>query len=411
MKKFSAIILSTILALSMTGCAMSVSAEDLMSGITANEVKTDIDLSDNAGIMDFATELFKNSENGKNTLVSPFSVLCALAMTANGADGETLSQMEETLGMTAGKLNAYIHKYAEMLPQSEKVKLSSANSIWFSEGKGFTPNADFLQLNADYYGASIYRAKFDSSTVRDINTWVNQKTDGMIKEVLKELSSDAVMCLVNALAFDAEWGKEYKKGNVADAQFTKSDNTTQTVEMMYGDEHTYLEDENAKGFLKYYSDGGYAFVALLPNEGISVSDYVKSLTGEKLKALFDGKQSCPVDTGLPKFKCECSYEMNDILEQMGMTNAFRAEKADFSRLGTFTDGKIYIGSVIHKTFIEVAEKGTRAGAATVVIMNGEGASDPPAEVKEVILDRPFVYMIIDTNANLPLFMGTVEEVA
>ena len=410
MKKFSAIILSTILALSMTGCAMSVSAEDLMSGITANEVKTDIDLSDNAGIMDFATELFKNSENGKNTLVSPFSVLCALAMTANGADGETLSQMEETLGMSAGKLNEYIHKYLETLQQSEKVKLSPANSIWFAEGKGFTPNVDFLQLNADYYGASVYRAKFDNSTVRDINTWVNQKTDGMIKEILDGLSSDAVMCLVNALAFDAEWGKEYKKGNVADALFTKADNTTQTVEMMYGNEGTYFEDENAKGFMKYYSDGGYAFVALLPDEEISVSDYVQSLTGEKLKALLDGKQSGTVNTGLPKFKCECSYEMNDILEQMGMTDAFRAEKADFSRLGTFSDGNIYIGSVLHKTFIEVAEKGTRAGAATAVIMNGESAPDP-AEVKEVILNRPFVYMIIDTNANLPLFMGTVEEIA
>ncbi len=409
MKKFSAIILSTILALSMTGCAMSVSAEDLMSGITANEVKTDIGLSDNAGIMDFATELFKNSENGENTLVSPFSVMCALAMTANGADGETLSQMEETLGMSADKLNAYIHKYAETLPQSEKEKLSVANSIWFAEGKGFTPNADFLQLNADYYGASVYRAKFDNSTVRDINTWVNLKTDGMIKEILDGLSPDAVMCLVNALAFDAEWERKYEKGDVADAQFTKSDNTTQTVEMMYGNEGTYLEDESAKGFLKYYSDGGYAFAALLPNEGISVSDYVQSLTGEKLKALLDGKQNCPVDTGLPKFKCECSYEMNEILEQMGMTDAFRADKADFSRLGTFSDGKIYIGSVLHKTFIEVAEKGTRAGAATAVIMNGESAA-APAEAKEVILDRPFVYMIIDANANLPLFIGTVTEV-
>ncbi len=410
MKKISAIILSALLALSMTGCAMSVSAEDLMSGITANEIKTDIDLSDNEGIMDFAIELFKNSENGENTLVSPFSVMCALAMTANGADGETLSQMEETLGMSAEKLNAYIHKYAEMLPQSEKAKLSSANSIWFAEEKGFTPNTDFLQLNADYYGASIYKAKFDNTTVRDINTWVNQKTDGMIKEVLKDLSSDAVMCLVNALAFEAEWGSVYYKNDVRTTTFTKADGTMQNVEMMYGDEGTYLEDENAKGFMKYYSGGGYAFAALLPDEGISVSDYVQSLTGEKLKAILDGKQSCSVDTGLPKFKCECSYEMSDILKQMGMTDAFREEKADFSKLGSSTDGNIYINRVIHKTFIEVGEKGTRAGAATVVEMNAEGMPFTD-EVKEVILDRPFVYMIIDTNANLPLFMGTVEEIS
>ncbi len=408
-RKILALLICIGFALSITGCTRSIKADDLMSGITANDVAADADLSDNAGIMDFAAELFKNSENGENTLVSPFSVLCALAMTANGADGDTLSQMEETLGMPIEQLNAYLHTYVNTLPQSDKAKLSTANSIWFSDEENFAPNVDFLQKNADYYGAGIYKAKFDSEALRDINAWVNQKTNGMIKEVLKEFSPDAVMYLINALAFEAEWESVYKKNEVHDAQFTKADGTAQNVEMMYGSEQTYLEDDSAKGFMKYYSGGEYAFVALLPNEGISVSDYVQSLTGEKLKALFDGKQSCSVNTGLPKFKCECSYEMSDILKQMGMTDAFSTEKADFTKLGSSADGNIFINRVIHKTFIEVGEKGTRAGAATVVEMNAEGMPFPD-EVKEVILDRPFVYMIVDTSANVPLFIGTVVSV-
>lgn len=400
------------MAANMAACSAEVQAKDLMVGITPQNVSVQGDPgSKNADVTDFAIRLFQASEkSGENTLVSPLSVLCALAMTANGAEGETLEQMEAILGMTAEELNVYLYSYVKNLLQGEKYKLSLANSIWFTEDKRFTVNQDFLQINADYYGADIYTAPFDDQTCKDINNWVKEKTDEMIPEILDQIPPDAVMYLVNALAFEAEWAEIYEKHDVRDGQFTKEDGTKQKVEYMYGSESVYLEDEKATGFMKYYKGGRYAFAAMLPNEGVSVSDYVASLDGESLNALLADPQYTAVLTSIPKFEMEYSVEMAEILKGMGMPKAFDSDSAEFGKLGTSTDGSIYISRVLHKTFISVGEKGTKAGAATVVEMLDGAAIEPP-EMKQVYLDRPFVYMLIDCENNIPFFIGTMMDSA
>ena len=413
--RISLVIISLLLvcamAVNLTGCTMKVQAKDLMEGITPNNVDALDDLSSqNADVTDFAIRLFKASnENGKNTLISPLSVLCALAMTANGAEEETLAQMEEVLGMTTDELNLYLYSYMKNLPQGDKYKLSLANSIWFTEDERFTVNQDFLQTNADYYGADIYKAPFDKQTLKDINNWVKQNTDGMIPEILDQIPPEAIMYLVNALAFEAEWSEIYEKNQVRDGEFTKEDGTKQNAKFMYGSEGTYFEDEKATGFMKRYKGGKYAFVALLPNEGVSVSEYIASLDGEFLNALLTNPQYATVHTSIPKFETEYSVEMSEILKGMGMTNAFDMYNADFEGLGTSTAGNIFISRVLHKTFISVGEKGTKAGAATIVEMK-DGAADAPTEPKEVYLDRPFVYMLVDCENNIPFFIGTMMEV-
>ena len=413
--RISLVIISLLLvcamAVNLTGCAMEVQAKDLMDGITPNQVNALDDLSStNADVTDFAIRLFKASEeSGKNTLISPLSVLCALAMTANGAEEETLAQMEEVLGMTTKELNLYLYSYMKNLPQGDKYKLSLANSIWFTEDERFTVKQDFLQTNADYYGADIYKAPFDKQTLKDINNWVKQNTDGMIPEILDQIPPEAIMYLANALAFEAEWSEIYEKHQVKDGEFTKEDGTKQDVKFMYGSEGTYFEDEKATGFMKRYKGGKYAFVAMLPNEGVSVSEYIASLDGESLNALLANPQYATVHTSIPKFETEYKVEMSDILQSMGMTEAFDMYNADFEGLGTSTGGNIYISRVLHKTFISVGEKGTKAGAATIVEMK-DGAAAEPTEPKEVYLDRPFVYMLVDCENNIPFFIGTMMDV-
>ena len=405
------LLLVCAMAVNLTGCTMKVQAKDLMEGIIPNQVNALDDLSaQNADVTDFAIRLFKASEeSGKNTLISPLSVLCALAMTANGAEEETLAQMEEVLGMTIEELNLYLYSYMKNLPQGDKYKLSLANSIWFTEDERFTVNQDFLQTNADYYGADIYKAPFDKQTLKDINNWVKQNTDEMIPEILDQIPSEAIMYLVNALAFEAEWSEIYEKHQVKDGEFTKEDGTKQDVKFMYGSEGTYFEDEKATGFMKRYVGGKYAFVALLPDEGVTVSEYIASLDGESLNALLANSQYATVHTSIPKFETEYKVEMSEILKSMGMTEAFDMYNADFEGLGTSTDGNIYISRVLHKTFISVGEKGTKAGAATIVEMK-DGAAAEPTEPKEVYLDRPFVYMLVDCENNIPFFIGTMMDV-
>ena len=417
MKKMICLILSILLlgamTLSLAACGAKASVEkphNLTEDVTAHPPAEASDPAMAAArLTDFGLRLFREGQTeGKNTLYSPLSVLCALSMTANGAQGETRTQMEAALGMKVEDLNAFLYAYIQELSREGDDRMSLANSIWFTDDERFTVNRDFLQTNADYYGADLYRAPFNDATCKAINDWVKNKTDGMIPQILDRIPADAVMCLVNALAFEAEWVEPYEKTQVTEAPFTLEDGTKRTVELMRSRENAYLEDDNATGFIKYYAGGRYAFAALLPNEGVTVADYLDSLTGESLHRLLAHPRSVPVSAALPKFETDFDAELVGVLAAMGMPLAFDPDQADFSALGTSTDGNIYIGSVIHKTFISVAEQGTRAGAATVVVMvDGCALEEEPPKV--VTLDRPFVYMLIDTATGTPFFIGTMMD--
>lgn len=406
-----ALILSALLSLS--GCVSTTAqAADLMAGVKANTVDANVDLAgDEAGVVGgFAVNLFQNSVvPNENILVSPLSVLCALAMTANGAKGETLAQMEDVFGLSVPELNDYLHAYLEYLPSGDKYKVSVADSIWFKDDESLKVEPGFLQTNADYYDASIYKAAFDNTTLKDINAWVKDNTDGMIENILDKIPDEAVMYLINALAFDAEWEHIYREDQVRDGTFTTEAGETRDVEMMYSTESRYLDDGSATGFLKYYAGRKYAFAALLPNEGVSVADYIASLTGDRLMSTLSNAQDVEVKTAIPKFESEYSVEMSDILKTMGIMGAFDMGLADFTGLGKSEDGNIFISRVIHKTHITLDEKGTKAGAATVVEMLA-GSAAPSDKIKTVHLDRPFVYMLIDCEANLPIFIGTMVDI-
>ncbi len=414
-KRISSMIISLLLVSVMfvqtAGCASSeIMAINLMADVTPQSVQiSESSDTQNSAVIDFSVRLFKASEqSGKSTLISPLSVLYALAMAANGAKEQTLSEMEQLLGMSVSELNLYLFGYMQNLPQGEKYKLGVANSVWFKDDNNFTPNRDFLQTNADYYGADVYKAPFDNQTLSDINEWVKQKTDGTIPKILEEIPEDVIMYLINALVFDAEWADPYEDGQVRSGTFTKEDGTKRTVDFMYDSDYSYLEDEKAIGFKKAYSGDKYAFVAMLPNEGVSVSEYVASLSGQSLEKLLSNKKSGDVRTAIPKFETEYSVEMSDILKSMGMRSAFDYRTANFENLGTMTDENIYISSVLHKTFISVAEKGTKAGAVTAIGMSGTSAR--PSEPKYIYLNRPFVYMLIDCENNIPFFIGTLTDV-
>ena len=411
MKKQIALMLVFAMLLGLTACG-GAGAADLMLNVSARSVDVQPDMDAGASAAaDFSVRLFQTSvEEGKNTLISPLSVLYALAMTANGADRNTLAQMEAVLGMDCESLNSFMLAYMDLLPENKHYKLNLANSIWFKDDPNFTVEQRFLQTNADYYAADIYKAAFDESTRNDINNWVKQHTDGMIPEIINEIPEEAIMYLVNALAFEAQWEEIYDEFQIREGRFTTADGIRQNVDMMHSEESAWLEDDMATGFIKYYQDRRYAFVALLPNEGVSVAEYVESLTGKGVLELMSNPENTTVFTSIPRFESEYDTEMSEVLREMGMTDAFDQQTANFSKLGIYNgDGvNVYINRVVHKTHISVAEQGTRAGAATAVEIVADGAIIME-EIKEVMLNRPFVYMLIDCETNLPFFMGTMMD--
>ena len=350
-------------------------------------------------------ETLKADPDGENKLISPLSVLYAMAMVSNG--GDDAEAIKAYWGYDLLHINEYLYEYMSKLPVGEEYKLQLANSIWFTEDERFTVNREFLQKVKNYYDADAYQAPFNEKTCKDINEWVELKTDGMIKDILDQIPYDAVMYLVNALAFEAEWLSTYDETQVREGVFTKTDGKEQTVDFMYDSVGYYFEDEKATGFMRYYSGMKYAFVAMLPKEGVTSEEYIASLDGNALHTMLKNPQVTSVVTSIPVFETEYDLNLREVLDAAGYP-----VNGSFSGVGISAEGPITIGRVLHKTYIQVGPQGTKAGAATVVEMLSEGVEDIEQEKpKEVHLDRPFVYMIIDCENAVPLFMGITHSVA
>lgn len=357
------------------------------------------------GQTEFALELLRNTTDGtENALISPYSVMQALAMTANGAEGNTKAEMEEVLGgIDIDTLNEYL--YTQRINQGSG--LYTANSVWtINDERRISVYPEFIQKNVNYYNADIYKASFDESTVEDINSWVYDNTDGMIKKLVEKIDPLNVMYLINAVSMDVEWESKYYEHQVGLSKFTAADGTVQDAEVLNSRENYYIEDENASGVYKYYRDRKYAFAAILPDEGVTLPEYIAGLTPERLSGLLaKPEEFTSVVTSIPKFSYDYDVKLKEALTDMGMSDAFDVEKADLTGIGK-SEYPLFISNIIHKTSIELSEEGTRAAAVTSV----EIAAGDAMPMHEVIINRPFLYFIVDTETNLPVFMGTVASI-
>lgn len=360
---------------------------------------------------DLAVNLLRQSSSEENVLLSPLSATFALAMLANGAAGQTLAQIEQVAGMDAAALTELLASYLAFIDGNGACPLSLANSVWLRQDDALEVEGAFLATCADDLGASVFEAPFDSSTVSDINNWVSNHTQELIPQILDQIAGNALLYLVNALAFDAEWSDPYEDAQVEQHEFHPLDAEAQQIELMRSRESRYLENEQFTGFMRPYKNWSFAFVGLLPKEEVDPLEALGSLSGGEFVQLLDPINYTVVDAGLPKFSLEYGTELAEALAALGMPDAFDVDAADLSAMGSHPSGNLYVSRVIHKTFIEVNERGTKAAAATA-IENSSGSAGPSEsepEVKEVVLDRPFLYLIVDDDTGLPVFIGTVNS--
>lgn len=388
--------------------------EDLTKDITAKElVKVPI-LPQKfiSATQDFSFDLFRQSVDlEKNSLVSPTSVALAMGMTSNGSDGRTLEQFLQLLGkgqFSTKQLNYYYYVMSSMLQNelSDSVNGNAvrlANSIWYRDD--LRVNRDFLQTNADYYKADIFKADFYSpDAVTDINKWVYKNTDGLIDKIIEEISGDSIMFLINTLLFEAEWKTQFDKYEAINSSFKLSNGNIIEGIFFNSSKETYLKNDIATGFIKPYKGGKYSFVAMLPNEKISIQECIKNLDSKSFQSFIDsGNGGKAVGVCVPKFEYSFDVKLVEPLKSLGFVDAFDDSMANFSKMATPYEG-IYIKDILHKTYIQLSEVGTKAGAVTKVEMAEK--SSPPVE-NRVILNRPFVYAIVENGTKLPIFIGTV----
>lgn len=368
---------------------------------------------------DFALNLLRESRavyEGNGLLVSPLSAMIALAMTANGAEGDTLREMENVLcggmpgGMSIDKLSAELYNYTSSLASTENARFNLANAIWVTSNPAFSINQNFVNTAKNTFNADVIAADLPNS-IGAINDWVKDETLGMIPSILNEGDLDelSVMVLLNALAFDALWASQSSDSACFEDSFKAHNGSNQKATFMWADCNGYVEGKGVTGIVKNYKNGNYAFLALLP-EG-DVYDYAALLEGKDLLKLYDNRETASlgvdVRAKMPHFSYDCSIEMADVLAKMGMPRAFDSGAADFSSLGVDTRGNLYISRVIQKTHIDLDNSGTRAAAVTALIEKAECA---PQKSYSVELDRPFIYAIIDTENGLPIFIGVCDNI-
>ncbi len=353
-------------------------------------------------LTDVTISLFRESvsagEEGQNSVISPLSAAICLALMANGSDGNTRAQIESALGMTVDQLNRCLYGFTAGL-DAENVKLNLANSIWIDQSVASDIKSSFLQANADWYDAQVYNTPMDASTVRDINSWCSKNTDGLIKEILKEIPENTCMYLINALLFDAKWESPYERADVNDGKFTSYKGSVSNVTMLHSEE-IYMSYGGAQAFARRYAGGHYAFVGILPDQKTDIYDYIASLDGDTWRALWDSQTGEKASVTMPEFKCSSDTDLRALMASLGVTDMFEPT-ADFS--GMSDTRELYCSAFRQKAIIEVDRNGTKAAAISWGAMD-EAAMD---YVRNIVLDRPFVYAVVDCESGLPLFIGTV----
>lgn len=359
------------------------------------------------GMDNFGTELLKEVVKDKtktNTLVSPLSAAVCLSMIANGADGETLGEFEDVLGGKISDINAFLNGIISK--SGDELKL--ADSVWIRNG-AVNVEKEYLKTVKEVFNSEIYKSDFNGQTVKDINNWCSNKTDGMIPEIIERIETDDVLYAINALLFDAKWQNKYEKSDIYKRNFTSYDGTTKSLDMLHSEESTYIDFDNAQGFLRRYLDCNYSFLGVLPNEETDIYDFIGSLTGKKYYNAFKNRRSALVNAGIPEFTFDYSAELSESLQSMGIKKAFAPDEAEFDKMGrTIAGENLFLGYFLQKTRIELDRNGTKAAAISFGAGKGNAAA-PPEERYKIILDRPFMFGIVDNTSGLPLFLGVVTK--
>jgi len=379
--------------------------------IQLNSAETNIAVADKDFAMDFFSRAYEQNANGakkENMMVSPFSLSTALAMVWNGANGETKTAIQNALGFpnyTATDLNGYYKKMREALLSTDpSVKLAIANSIWYR--KGSTVNNEFLETNKTWFKAQTEAIDFTLPTaVSIINKWCSDNTNGLIKDVLKEISPYDMMFLLNALYFNGTWAEGYafKESETKPASFKKADGTSVSVNMMNNKtKMLYFTDETLSAINLPYGNGAFSMMLMLPQDNVSMPAMVTKLKSPSYwHNLMNSRISKEVTIQVPKFKIEYNANFNEVLKQMGMAIAFDPVHADFSKI--FPLDQTYITKVDQFTYIDVNEKGTEAAAVTIIGV-GVTSYTPPVLF---IANHPFVFAICEKSTGCVLFMGLV----
>lgn len=427
-KKIAAAVMAVTIALSAAACGKGDTANDSDTaaaaiepaaetiGFEADGNDTDEQFDSNAADLSF--RLFKSIclddiERGDNAVISPESVILSLALAANGAGGTTLAEFEKLLGGDGGQklddINKNLNALISSARESKDVSFGIADSIWVRDSERITLLPEYAETCKRSLDADSFLAPFDKDTLDKLNGWVKEKTNGMIDGIKEKFTPDELAVLINCIAFEGEWSLPYMQIAINDGSFKNSKGEEQPCTMLASSEDYYLNCDKAEGFVKPYKGGRYGFAALLPNEGVSLKELAGSLDGSSFRAMFESPEytAYTVNAEMPEFTFDWKDSIAEEVRGLGLEHAFA--NTDFTRMAK-TEEELVISDIIHKTHIEVDRSGTKAAAATEIVMTEGAAIIDEDKFKNITLDRPYLFAIVDLENKLPVFIGAVNSI-
>lgn len=415
------VLLTTLTAFS--GCSdpsgqSALTAKDLMAGVARGESAVDYDFKKQTeppesyekftqAASSFAANLLKETAaEEENILLSPLSAYFTLAMAQNGAGGTTAQEMKKALGsgvVSADNINACSNYLIQRLTafNGEDGSLKIANSLWIDQR--FDLLRGFLQKNANFYSTDVFSADFNApSAAQDMNRWVSEKTDGVINHLVDKTQENDALYLLSTITLEDLWTTAYPEDKVSLGLFTLQDGSIKKDVSYLNSSERYIHSDSAQGFIKNLKTLPCRFAAILPNDGISLMDYIKTLDEKELSALFASATGTRfTSTQTPVFKFAYSTSLKTPLQNLGFKSAF-TQDADFAKLSSGSG--VQLSNVVQKTNIELSAQGVKANAKAKKPTVGIGCLDDC-----VVLNRPFLFLIVDNESNVPVFMGALFD--
>jgi serine protease inhibitor len=358
----------------------------------------------------FAFDIFKkiieSTPASRNIIISPLSISYALSMTLNGANGPTREAMLEALrakGISPDNINnSYKNLSGALLNVDKRVNISIANSVWIENN--FIVKKSFTSILTDfYYAESRSFGVADPMAPKQINSWIESKTNGLIKEMVDKLNDNTVMLLINAIYFKGKWKSQFDPKNTVQKPFYKSDGTSSEVRMMK--QTSNFKIFPGQGFILAefpYGQGNFVMDIILPNVTNGITGIISSLNDGNFNGWINKMAERKTDLTFPRFKYGFKKQLKETLTNLGMGIAF-SDNADFSNI---SDADLLINDVTHQAFIETNEEGSEAAAATIVDI---GLTSYPPSNLILNIDHSFIYIIREITTNTILFMGTVVD--
>lgn len=373
---------------------------------------------------DFALNLFNEVAGMDSKVISPISVTYLMSMLANGADGKTRQEIISALGWDSAVSETAINKNGEQINSKHTITVDDINELckgiitmsgnidpattlklanYVAVNKDYKLNPGFKETVSSNYMAEVENLDFSSSkTTSRINSWCSKQTGGMIPKIIDNVEPSAISYIMNAVYFNGTWTDKFDKSQTRLENFRGYTRDIKKVDMMHQNEKFFYTSNDTFAAVRLpYGNGSFSMTVLLPNEGKSVFDMMKSLNADKIASLGNDMENCLVDLKLPRFTSTLDLTLNDVIAKLGAPSMF-SSSADFSN---FADGKFMVSKMIQKAKIEVSEEGTKAAAVTAGIMTMSALNpDGPRRVT-FHANRPFVYMITERSTGVILFIG------